>query len=59
MGVRWSRMSWSERNELWARWRRGESLHDIARALKRVSSSVYDIVGAEGGIAPGRADDPH
>jgi IS30 family transposase len=52
MGVRWSRMSWSERNELWARWRRGESLQDIARALKRVSSSIYEIVGAEGGIAP-------
>lgn len=52
MGVRWSRMSWSERNELWARWRRGESLRDIARALDRVSSSVYDIVSAEGGIAP-------
>lgn len=52
MGVRWSRMAWSERNELWARWRRGESLRDIARALRRVSSSIYDIVGAEGGIAP-------
>ena len=52
MGVRWSRLSWSERNELWARWRRGQSLRDIARALKRVSSSVYDIVGAEGGVAP-------
>jgi IS30 family transposase len=52
MGVRWSRMSWAERNQLWARWRRGESLRDIARALNRVSSSVYDIVGAEGGIAP-------
>ena len=52
MGVRWSRMSWVERNELWARWRRGESLRDIAQALKRVSSSVYDIVGAEGGIPP-------
>jgi IS30 family transposase len=52
MGVRWSRMSWSERNELWARWRRGESLGDIAQALDRVSSSVYDIVGAEGGVAP-------
>jgi IS30 family transposase len=52
MGVRWSRMSWAERNELWARWRRGESLRDIARALKRVSSSVYDVVGAAGGIAP-------
>jgi hypothetical protein len=45
-------MSWSERNELWARWRRGGSLLDIARALKRVSSSLYDIVSAEGGIAP-------
>jgi len=52
MGVRWSRMSWSERNELWTRWRRGESLRDIARAFHRVSSSVYDNVGAEGGIAP-------
>jgi IS30 family transposase len=52
MGVRWSRMSWDERNELWTRWRRGESLREIARALNRVSSSVYDIVGAEGGIAP-------
>lgn len=25
MGVRWSRLSWNERNELWARWRRGQS----------------------------------
>jgi len=52
MGVRWSRMSWSEKNELWARWRHGESLRDISRALRRVSSAVYDAVGAEGGIAP-------
>ena len=52
MGMRRPRLSWSERNELWTRWRRGESLRDIARALHRVSSSVYDIVGVEGGIAP-------
>jgi IS30 family transposase len=52
MGVRWSRMSWSEKNELWERWRRGESLGEIARFLHRGSSSVYDVVGAEGGIAP-------
>ena len=52
MGVRWSRMSWSEKNELWQRWRRGESLDEIARALQRGSSSIYDYVGAEGGIAP-------
>jgi transposase, IS30 family len=52
MGVRWSRMSWSERNRLWARWRRGESLRDIAHALRRASSVVYTVVAAEGGIAP-------
>ena len=52
MGVRWSRMSWSEKNELWQRWRRGETLDQIARALHRGSSSIYDYVGAEGGIAP-------
>ena len=52
MGARWSRMSWSEKNELWTRWRRGESLREISRALHRASSAVYDVVGAEGGIAP-------
>jgi IS30 family transposase len=45
-------MSWAERNELWQRWRRGETLDQIARALHRGSSSIYDCVGAEGGIAP-------
>ena len=52
MGVRWSRMSWSEKNDLWTRWRRGESLRDIAHALRRASSVVYATIGAEGGIAP-------
>ena len=52
MGGRWSRMSWYEKNELWQRWRRGETLDQIARALHRGSSSIYDYVGAEGGIPP-------
>jgi IS30 family transposase len=52
MGVRWSRMSWTERNELWARWRRGESLRDIAGALRRAPSVIYTTVDREGGIAP-------
>jgi IS30 family transposase len=45
-------MSWSQRNELWRRWRAGESLTDIASALQRNHSRVYHIVEAEGGIAP-------
>ena len=52
MGVRWSRMSWTEKNELWTRWRHGESLRDIGHALRRATSVVYAAVGAEGGIAP-------
>lgn len=52
MGVRWSRMSWTDKNELWTRWRQGESLRDIGHALRRATSVVYAAVGAEGGIAP-------
>jgi IS30 family transposase len=46
------RMSWSEKNELWDRWRRGESQSEIARGLHRMSSCVSNVVAAEGGIAP-------
>ena len=52
MGVRWSRMSWSEKNELWGRWHRGESLRAIAQALRRAPSVVDVAVEAHGGIAP-------
>ena len=50
MRRRW--MSWAQRNELWRRWRAGESLTDIGAALQREPSRVYRIVEAEGGIAP-------
>jgi IS30 family transposase len=46
------KLSWSEKNELWERWRRGESQSEIARALHRVSSCVYNVVAGEGGSAP-------
>jgi IS30 family transposase len=54
MGVRWSRMSWSDRNELWARWRRGESLRQIAHGLQRAPSVIHTVVAAEGGVTPRR-----
>ncbi len=47
-----SQLSWRDKNELWPRWRRGELQSEIARALHRVSSCVYNVVAAEGGIAP-------
>lgn len=54
------RLSWHEKNDLWARWRRGESQAEIARGLQRVFSAVHHVVAGDGGIAPrprGRA--PH
>jgi transposase, IS30 family len=52
MGVRWSRMSWSEKNELWTQWRRGEPLRAMAHARRRASSVVYTTGDREGGRAP-------
>ena len=52
MGARWSRMSWNDRNELWARRRRGESVKQIAHGLRRSSSVIHTAVAAEGGITP-------
>jgi IS30 family transposase len=52
MRVRWRWMSWTQRNELWRRWREGESLVAIATALQRGPARIYRIVEAEGGIAP-------
>ena len=52
MRVRRAWMTWSQRNELWRRWQRGESLPAIARALERGLGRIYTIVTAEGGIAP-------
>jgi IS30 family transposase len=46
------RLSWSERQELWRRWCRGESQSEIARALRRGFGCVNRVVAAEGGVAP-------
>jgi len=53
MRVRRLWLSANDRNELWRRWREGESLTDIARALERGLAQVHRIVQAEGGIGPG------
>jgi IS30 family transposase len=52
MGVRRGPMSWSQRNEMWRRWRAGASIIDIARALDRERTRVGAVIGAAGGIAP-------
>ena len=48
--VRRLRMSAREQAELWKRWKRGESLSDIGRALGRIPGAVHHVVSARGGI---------
>lgn len=42
----------SESGELWRRWKDGQSLSDIARALDRKPGTVHCFLSASGGIAP-------
>jgi hypothetical protein len=42
------------KEELWDRWRRGESLKAIGRAFGKPSSSIYFRVAPHGGICPRR-----
>lgn len=46
------RMSWAQKAELWRRWRRGESLSEIGRALERQPASVFGVLQLHGGFAP-------
>lgn len=42
----------AERAELWHRWKCGQSLSDIARALDRKPGTVHGLISTTGGIAP-------
>jgi IS30 family transposase len=41
-----------QRQELWERWKAGESVVEIAEAIGRVPSSVYNLLARHGGLAP-------
>ncbi len=41
-----------ESRELWARWKAGESLSDISRALGRKPGTIHSTISVAGGIAP-------
>ncbi len=45
-------LSAAQKKELWRRWRVGESLSDIGRALGKHAGSIHGVVSARGGIYP-------
>nr|WP_254552250.1 IS30 family transposase [Kitasatospora sp. MMS16-BH015] len=45
-------MSDAQKRELWDRWKAGESISEISRALGRPPGSIFTIVKANGGYVP-------
>ena len=50
--VRHPRLSAAEKAELWRRWKRGESVSAIGRALGRIQGTGYHAVSVRGGVPP-------
>ncbi len=45
-------LSTVQKSELWCRWKAGQSLHEIGRALGKEHSSIRCLVARHGGIVP-------
>jgi IS30 family transposase len=52
--VRRSRMTVSDKAEMWQRWKQGQSFSEIGRAINRIPGAVFHVVRARGGIPPAR-----
>src|SRR5467141_4690269 len=47
-----SRLSLTQRSEIWSRWKAGQSLHEIGRAFGKPHSSIRCLLLPRGGIPP-------
>ncbi len=45
-------LSASQKKQLWERWKRGQSMNDIARALAKHRGSIHFVLTSNGGIQP-------
>lgn len=45
-------LSAQQKKELWNRWKNGQSLSEIGRALGKHAGSIHGVLSANGGIAP-------
>ena len=50
--TRGPRLSVSQKKELWERWKRGQSMNDIARVFARQRGSIHWVLSSTGGIEP-------
>ncbi|WP_338597076.1 helix-turn-helix domain-containing protein [Saccharopolyspora sp. SCSIO 74807] len=45
-------LSDEQKREVWQRWKDGQSLSEIGRALDKIAGSIHGVVAASGGIVP-------
>jgi hypothetical protein len=46
------KLSEQQRNDMWSRWKAGQSLHEIGRAFSKDHVSIQFMLAQHGGIAP-------
>jgi IS30 family transposase len=46
------KLSEQQRNDMWRRWKAGQSLHEIGRAFGKDHVSIHFMLAQHGGIAP-------
>src|ERR1700692_4019973 len=46
------KLSEQQRNDMWSRWKLGQSLHEIGRAFGKDHVSIQFMLAQHGGIAP-------
>src|SRR6202162_1101572 len=46
------KLSEQQRNDMWRRWKAGQSLHEIGRAFSKDHVSIQFMLAQHGGIAP-------
>jgi hypothetical protein len=46
------KLSEQQRNEMWSRWKVGQSLHEIGRVFGKDHVSIQFMLAQHGGIAP-------
>ena len=52
MAEKQTRLVVDEHAEIWRRWKDGQGLGDIARALGRGIPAVHHVIAQRGGVAP-------
>jgi DNA-binding CsgD family transcriptional regulator len=48
--------SYDQQDEIWVKWKKGDSLSDIGRALRKNPGSIHHLIAYNGGISPSKRE---